>query len=135
VAELLPQVGGELVRAVDLGRARRDLRGAEGLQGVAQCVDGLAEIEVQAGHVHGSSPLRFCPGAAGGARVDSLWTAPARRWRSLAGGGVRRLPSRLQFVPTGLGFRSMTILTPSPAELTQGRAATPIAFIRAIVLG
>ncbi len=29
----------------------------------------------------------------------------------------------------------MKILTPSPAELTRGRAATPIAFIRAIVLG
>lgn len=29
----------------------------------------------------------------------------------------------------------MKILTPSTAELTQGRAATPIAFIRAIVLG
>lgn len=29
----------------------------------------------------------------------------------------------------------MKILTPSPAELTLGRAATPIAFIRAIVLG
>ncbi|WP_068809367.1 AraC family transcriptional regulator [Thauera phenolivorans] len=29
----------------------------------------------------------------------------------------------------------MTILTPSPAELSRGRAATPMAFIRAIVLG
>ena len=29
----------------------------------------------------------------------------------------------------------MKILTPSPAELTLGRAATPIAFIRAIVTG
>jgi AraC-like DNA-binding protein len=29
----------------------------------------------------------------------------------------------------------MRILAPSPAELTRGRAATPIAFIRAIVLG
>jgi len=29
----------------------------------------------------------------------------------------------------------MKILAPSPAELTRGRAATPIAFIRAIVLG
>lgn len=29
----------------------------------------------------------------------------------------------------------MKILTPSPAELTRGRAATPIAFIRAIVGG
>jgi AraC-like DNA-binding protein len=29
----------------------------------------------------------------------------------------------------------MKILVPSPAELTRGRAATPIAFIRAIVLG
>jgi hypothetical protein len=29
----------------------------------------------------------------------------------------------------------MKIITPSSAELTLGRAATPIAFIRAIVLG
>ena len=29
----------------------------------------------------------------------------------------------------------MKILAPSPAELTRGRAATPIAFIRAIVTG
>ncbi|MCK6410711.1 MAG: AraC family transcriptional regulator, partial [Thauera sp.] len=29
----------------------------------------------------------------------------------------------------------MKILTPSPAELTLGSAATPIAFIRAIVTG
>ncbi len=29
----------------------------------------------------------------------------------------------------------MKILTPSPTELTIGRAATPIAFIRAIVTG
>src|SRR5690606_41969706 len=53
----------------------------------------------------------------------------------LTGTGARRVPSRLQFVPRGLGFRHMKILAPSPAELTRGRAATPIAFIRAIVLG
>ena len=29
----------------------------------------------------------------------------------------------------------MKILAPSAAELSRGRAATPIAFIRAIVLG
>ena len=29
----------------------------------------------------------------------------------------------------------MKILAPSPAELTRGRAATPIAFIRAIAAG
>ena len=29
----------------------------------------------------------------------------------------------------------MKILAPSPTELTRGRAATPIAFIRAIVTG
>ena len=29
----------------------------------------------------------------------------------------------------------MKFLAPSPAELTRGRAATPIAFIRAIVTG
>lgn len=38
-------------------------------------------------------------------------------------------------MPCPLAFQHMKILAPSPADLTRGRAATPIAFIRAIVLG
>ena len=38
-------------------------------------------------------------------------------------------------MPRGLAFGNMKILAPSPAELTRGRAATPIAFIRAIAAG
>ena len=48
-AELAPEVGGEVVVAVDGGGARRDLVGGEGLDLVAQHVGGLAEVEVQAG--------------------------------------------------------------------------------------
>jgi hypothetical protein len=58
--------------AVDLGRTRRDLGSAEGLQRVAQGVDGLAEVEVQAGHVHGVSPCRSCPGASGSLRESIM---------------------------------------------------------------
>ena len=52
-AELGPEVVREQVVAVDLGRARRDFRGDEGLDGVAQRIDGVAQVEVQAGIVHG----------------------------------------------------------------------------------
>ena len=56
VAELAPQVGGEQVVDVDLGRARCDLLGHEGLHLVAQHVDGLAEGEVQGRVTHGQAP-------------------------------------------------------------------------------
>ena len=48
VAELRPEVAREIVVAVDLGGARRDLVGGEAAHGVAQHVDGLAEVEVEA---------------------------------------------------------------------------------------
>jgi hypothetical protein len=49
-AELLPQIGRELVVAVDVGGARRDLLGREALHAVAQHVDGFAEPKAQAGY-------------------------------------------------------------------------------------
>ena len=53
VAHLAPQVHRELVAAVDLGGARGDLGVGEGAHRVAQRVDVFAELEVQAGQVHG----------------------------------------------------------------------------------
>ena len=63
VAELAPEVGREHVLVVDLGGARRDLVGGEGAHRVAQHVDRLAEIEVQALTSCPSLPLQetcFC---------------------------------------------------------------------------
>ena len=60
VAELAPEVHGEFVRAVDLGRARRDLGAGEVGHALAQLVGGLAEVEVQdriAVGDHGGLPL------------------------------------------------------------------------------
>ncbi len=45
----LPQVHRELVAAIDLACAGRDLGLRERVHGVAQCVDVFAEHEVQAG--------------------------------------------------------------------------------------
>ena len=70
-AELLPQVGGKDVVAVDLGGARRDLGGGELLHGVAQHVDRLAEVEGEAGQV-GHGDLRWSV-------RPSLTAPPARR--------------------------------------------------------
>jgi len=53
VAELLPEVVREQVVAVDVGGAGGDLVGGEVLDRAAQRVDGLAQVEVQAGIVHG----------------------------------------------------------------------------------
>jgi hypothetical protein len=50
VAELAPQVGGEQVVAVDLGRARQDFLLRESPDGVAQHVDVFAEVEVESEH-------------------------------------------------------------------------------------
>ena len=63
---LSPQVHRELVAAVDLGRARRDLGLGERVHGVAQRVDVFTEHEIQAGQVaHLSSPgLARCMGGA-----------------------------------------------------------------------
>ena len=47
IAELAPEVGRELVVAVDRGGARRDLLGGEGLHGAAQHVGGFAQVEIQ----------------------------------------------------------------------------------------
>jgi hypothetical protein len=55
LAHLAPQVHRELVAAVDLGRARRDLGLGKVAHRVAQRVDVFAELEVQAGQVHGVS--------------------------------------------------------------------------------
>ena len=49
VAHLLPQVHRELVAAVDLGRARRDFRLGELLDGFTQGGDVLAVVKAQAG--------------------------------------------------------------------------------------
>ena len=48
-AQLLPEVHRELVAAVDLGGAGRDLLCDELLQGIAQQCDVLAEFELDAG--------------------------------------------------------------------------------------
>ncbi|MNF26982.1 hypothetical protein D3C84_76290 [compost metagenome] len=55
VAELLPHVGGEQVVAVDGGGARRQLGGDEGLDLLAEHVDGFAEGEVEGRIAHGST--------------------------------------------------------------------------------
>ena len=49
-AELPPQIGREIVVAVDRRRARRDLIGGEILDLAAQHVRGLAEIEIERAH-------------------------------------------------------------------------------------
>jgi hypothetical protein len=56
LAHLAPQVHRELVAAVDLGGARRDLGLGEGAHGVAQRVDVLAELEVRV-RAGGRSPV------------------------------------------------------------------------------
>ena len=74
-AQLGPQVGGEVVVAVDGGGARRDLGGGEGRAPVAQHVRGLAEAEVEAGQAvgqggHGRAVLgREAEAEDGGIRV------------------------------------------------------------------
>jgi hypothetical protein len=50
-AELAPQVGREEVVAVDVRGARRDLVRGEVLHRVAQHLDRLAQVEVEAGKV------------------------------------------------------------------------------------
>ena len=52
LAHLAPQVHGELVLVVDLGRARGDLGLGEVAHRVAQGVDLFTELEIQAGQVH-----------------------------------------------------------------------------------
>src|SRR5690606_28582377 len=47
---------------------------------------------------------------------------------------AQQLPQGLQIMPSSLGFHLMDKLASPPAGLTLRRAATPIAFIRAIVL-
>ena len=47
LAELLPHVGGEFVLRVDLGRARRQLRIAHALHGIAQGVEFLGEVGIE----------------------------------------------------------------------------------------
>jgi hypothetical protein len=59
LAHLAPQVHRKLVAAVGLRRARGDLGLGEGVHGVAQGVDLFAELEIQAGQVHGASPRAF----------------------------------------------------------------------------
>ena len=56
VAQLAPQVGRELVGAVDLGGARRDLVGGELPHRRAQHVDRLAVVEVEGGEVRHRPP-------------------------------------------------------------------------------
>jgi hypothetical protein len=98
LAHLAPQVHRELVAAVDLGGARRDLGLGEGAHGVAQRVDVVAELEVEAGQVHGASPLidvyvnvndrrpagaiRRCGGAAGPRRRPAGCGSGPRAGRS-----------------------------------------------------
>mmetsp|Transcript_26227 Transcript_26227/g.61964 ORF Transcript_26227/g.61964 Transcript_26227/m.61964 type:complete len:421 (+) Transcript_26227:5135-6397(+) len=57
LAHLAPQIHRELVAAVDLGGAWRDLGLGKGAHRVAQSVDVFAELEVQAGQSHGESLL------------------------------------------------------------------------------
>ena len=45
IAELLPQIFGEQILPIDLGRARRDLLVGKTSNGGAKRVDGLAELE------------------------------------------------------------------------------------------
>ncbi|MNY19367.1 hypothetical protein D3C86_1527970 [compost metagenome] len=61
VAEFAPQVGGEQVVDVDLSGARGDLLGDEGLNLIAQHVDGFTEGKVQGWVAHGS-PFGFLLG-------------------------------------------------------------------------
>ncbi len=56
--ELAPHVGGEQIVLVDLRCAWGKLCGDEGLQLIAQHVDGFAQGEVQAGVTHGA--FLFC---------------------------------------------------------------------------
>src|SRR5208282_3690459 len=57
IAHLLPEVGRELVAAVDLGGARRNFGGGELLHRGAQHVDGLAEMKIERRKVrHGQCP-------------------------------------------------------------------------------
>ncbi|MCY1267363.1 hypothetical protein D9M70_157950 [compost metagenome] len=58
VTEFAPQVGGEQVVDVDLSGARGDLLGDEGLNLIAQHVDGFTEGKVQGWIAHGS-PFGF----------------------------------------------------------------------------
>ncbi|MNE19121.1 hypothetical protein D3C80_1121900 [compost metagenome] len=64
VAEFAPQVGGEQVVDVDLSGARGDLLGDEGLNLIAQHVDGFTEGKVQGWIAHGS-PFGFFVGWGG----------------------------------------------------------------------
>ena len=64
VAELAPQVGGEQIVDVDLSGARGDLFGDEGLNLIAQHVDGFTEGKVQGWVAHGA-PFGFFIGRGG----------------------------------------------------------------------
>ena len=124
-SEFLPEIGREQVVAVDRGGPRRDLVGSEGLDRVAQGIDGVAEVEVQAGVVHGWSLL------------ESFLQVPGGRPRRRATGARER---SLRRVPLHLAPQWLQIAPPPdrPAMLAsplakQRRAATPMAFVRAIV--
>jgi hypothetical protein len=58
VAHLAPQVHRELVAAVDFGGAGGDLLVGKGAHRVAQRVDVVTELEVEAGQIHAESPVR-----------------------------------------------------------------------------
>ena len=55
-AEFLPEMGGKLVRAIDLGGERRDLFLREAADHVAQAVDLLAVAEIKRVQVHELPP-------------------------------------------------------------------------------
>ena len=54
LAELLPQVHRELVGTVGFGSTGGDFSLGEGVDGIAQCIDVFAKLEVESGHIaHG----------------------------------------------------------------------------------
>jgi hypothetical protein len=77
VTELAPQVGGEQVVAVDLGRARQDFLLREIPDCVAQHVDVFAEVKVDSEHsvllaVHGHEGLLHGRAMGGVAVLDRI---------------------------------------------------------------
>src|SRR5262249_15112359 len=86
VAHLPPEIGGELVLAVDVGGARRDLPGCEARPRVADHLRVIAEIEIErwethVGNAHGSCFLVFVAAwprcAASTAASAELFIGPA----------------------------------------------------------
>ena len=57
LAKFPPQISREFVGAVNFGRPRRDFDVGKGFDRIAQQIDVFAEGEVEAGNVHGSSPV------------------------------------------------------------------------------